>query len=90
MNTPISPITDPDIVAKIALSLRPDDASISVRAELVEASATLRQAQGERFTHHKAGSIVQQDARGNRARGLDLLDKLDAYFQTAAENTGMV
>ena len=36
------------------LLIRPDDVSIPVRVELVE---TLRQAQGERFIVHKAGSI---------------------------------
>ena len=41
----------------IRLLLRPDEVSISVRAELVEASAALRQAQGERFIHHGDGSI---------------------------------
>ena len=38
------------------LLIRPDDASIPVRVEPVE---TLRQAQGERFIVHKAGSIIK-------------------------------
>lgn len=41
----------------VSLLLRPDEVSISVPPEPVEASATLRQAQGERFIHHWAGSI---------------------------------
>ena len=38
----------------LLLLIRPDDVLIPVRVELVE---TLRQAQGERFIFHKAGSI---------------------------------
>jgi fructose-bisphosphate aldolase, class II len=51
----------PGAAAKIALLIRPDEASTPVRAEPVEAQVarvTLRQAQGERFRLQRAGSIV--------------------------------
>ncbi len=49
------------------LSNGPDEVFISVRAELVQASATLRQAQGERFIHHKAESTTPNTEAASNA-----------------------
>ena len=45
------------IACNTTLLIRPDDVLRSVRVELVE---TLRQAQGERFIFHRAGSIGKE------------------------------
>ena len=74
MNTPLPPITDPGRLAASTLLLQPDEFLDSVRAELVEAS-----------TQQEAlASYELSKSRGNRDRGLELLDKLNTHFQTAA------
>jgi urease accessory protein len=77
------------------LLLRPDEVSIPVRAELVEAQvprATLRQAQGERFKHHRAGSVADHggglDPRVQQLAELQPSPTWPVAFALAAQQTG--